>query len=203
MSPYCILGWENEHVEGQCTLQQREISEDEPLGITATSERATRTPKEDSRIADVKSTGRKRAVQVKPITGQDCEWKGLRYAGGAVIPVIGCPNGIARQVHHGPSKSTLNNRLSNLHAICDNCHGRFHTLNDQFYPEENIGDAEWLPEGECVPHDAETKATVQEILENETWWVTPRNKRTTSYPGLKEVQSMSKGEETIDRISQK
>ncbi len=176
MSPYCVLGWDEEHIEGECTLPSRQVQEDEPLGITPATER-TRAAKEDNRIADVKSTGRKRAVQVKPITGQDCEWKGLKYAGGGIFPVMGCINSKAEAVHHGYNKSTLDNRLSNLHAICAVCHNKWHVLNDPTYPEENIG-SDWYPVGVAKEHDKDTKFTPEEFISNELWWKTPKGERT-------------------------
>lgn len=129
--------------------------------------------KSNEEIKDVESTGRKRAAQAKPIgEGAICEWAGLKYAGGGELPIIGCPGNIASDRHHGPDKSTLNNAPENLHAICDFCHNRWHTLNDVFYPKQRPANgAPFLPlSGNVKPHDPDTKATQQEIAANEERW---------------------------------
>jgi hypothetical protein len=46
---------------------------------------------------------------------------------------MGCISGLQRARHHGPDKSTLNNEVGNVHRICDYCHNRWHTLNDEGY----------------------------------------------------------------------
>jgi len=125
-------------------------------------------------MKDVESTGRKRAVLAKPINpGDICEWAGLKNAGGGVMPIIGCEGNAATNVHHGPDKSVLNNDPdTNLHKICATCHNRWHTINDPFYPAKRPeGGAPFLPlSGEVIPHDAETKATPEEIVAfNKKW----------------------------------
>lgn len=184
MSPYCVVGYFEEHVDGECSLTREKTDSEEsellsePLGIMP---EVSRTPKEDKLVSDVKSTGRKRAVQVKPIPkeGMLCEWAKLRFAGGGVFPIIGCLGNNATDIHHGPDKNTLNNTLDNLHRLCSTCHNRFHTLNDPTYPPENIG-YEWLPLGQTRPHDPKTEATNEEILNNEIWWKTPKELRTSA-----------------------
>ena len=48
--------------------------------------------KELNDYADPISTGRKEAAKKFPIkTGMVCEWSWLRYAGGGIEPIIGCP----------------------------------------------------------------------------------------------------------------
>ena len=173
MSPYCILNWFDEHEAENCSLTRaQESNSEEPLGILG--EKSTRAPKADSLVGDVKSTGRKRAVLVKPIVKGEtiCEWSGLKLAGSGVFPIVGCLDNYATDIHHGPDKNTLNNVSSNLHAICSICHNRWHTLNDPTYPPENIG-YEWLPIGDIKPHDPETKFTPEEYLKAEIYWKTP------------------------------
>lgn len=95
--------------------------------------------KDPSEITDVTSTGRKRAAMLLPImTGQVCDWAGLKWAGGGVQPIVGCrgnrlaefkknedkPDGVDSrgERHHGPDKAVLNNAVGkNLHAICSSC----------------------------------------------------------------------------------
>lgn len=143
-------------------------------------------------IADVLSTGRKRAAMLYPIyEGMVCEWAGLKNAGGGVVPIIGC-NGnklspkkggdsdlVQGDVHHGPDKNTLANEPGNAHRICAYCHHRWHAANDKYYgkrPTREDGKVDgtkpFLPlsEHDWAPHDPETKATDQEIEENEIYW---------------------------------
>lgn len=153
-------------------------SEDEiPNLIPSLSTRQPGELKHAEDVRDPKSTGRKRAVLVKKIEDGDvCEWAGLAKAGGGHAPVVGCVGNPARHVHHGPNKSTLDNRLENLHKICHNCHVRWHSLNDPFYGPDTPNE-DWLPEVYWVEHDPETKATMQEILDMETYWATPKEER--------------------------
>ena len=143
-------------------------------------------------ITDVLSAGRKRAAMLYPIfDGMTCEWAGLKFAGGGVEPIIGC-NGnklsskkggegdfIQGDVHHGPDKNTLENGSGNAHRICAYCHHRWHAANDKFYgprPTRDDGKIDGtkpflpLPEYELLLHDPETKATDEEIKENEIYW---------------------------------
>lgn len=139
-------------------------------------------------ITDITSTGRKRAAALYPIfPGQMCEWAGLKNAGGGVYPIIGCkgntiaearksedlPEGVASRGdrHHGPDKNVLNNAPSNLHRICSYCHNRWHFLNNPTYklPRPPAGEP-WLPEGDWQEHDPVTKATDEEIEQNEEFW---------------------------------
>lgn len=148
------------------------------------------------------TTGRKRAGRLAPIfPGMTCEFAGLRYAGGGIVPIVGCDyNRIAKvkknsdlpegsdargELHHGPDKTTLNNGPMNLHRICANCHSRWHALNDEFYPDERPGPEEqWLPvdgDRRCWPHDNITEATAEEIAESDAWWALRTEKR-PDYP---------------------
>lgn len=132
-------------------------------------------------MKDVLSTGRKRAAMLYPITtGMVCEWAGLRYAGGGVEPIIGCAGNVLRantrdsdggDVHHGPNKSVLENSPGNVHRICKFCHHRWHALNDEYYGKERPEAGQpWYPKVDWLPHDSETKATSEEIEENEKYW---------------------------------
>lgn len=106
----------------------------------------------EGRVNDNLTTGRKRAGRLNPILpGMTCEWAGLRYAGGGIVPIVGCsgntiakvksnkdlPEGVDARgaLHHGPDKTTMNNAPGlNLHRICEICHHRWHALNDRYYP---------------------------------------------------------------------
>jgi hypothetical protein len=120
--------------------------------------------KDDDKVTDIYSTGRKRAAVAYPITeGMKCEWRELKFAGGGVEPIIGCTGNLVKNRHHGPDKNTLNNIEGNVHRICPHCHNRWHTKNDFEYEAKFSTDL-WLP------HDGETKATVAEILASEVKW---------------------------------
>lgn len=129
--------------------------------------------KEDDEVTDVESTGRKRAAIAYPIeVGKTvCEWKGLKFAGGGINPIIGCHGNLASDRHHGPDKSTLNNSAGNVHRICATDHNRWHTKNDEYYGDRPPNGQPFLPrEGTYKEHDSETKATLKEILNNEVSW---------------------------------
>lgn len=136
-------------------------------------------------VGDVLSTGRKRAKMLYPIyEGMICEWSGLRFAGGGPRPVIGCRGNLARDVHHGPDKNTLNNSPDNIHRICTSCHEHFHSLNDPTYgprPRKADGSIDGsvaylpLPEYELTPHDTQTLATEDDHALSEKYWA--RNMR--------------------------
>lgn len=138
--------------------------------------------KTGDKMKDVLSTGRHRAAKAKPIKdGMICEWAGLRYAGGGVEPIIGCNNNVLSKQrgkyarHHGPDKSVLNNTDENLHLICPTCHNRWHTLNDPYYGD-GTGDSRpeegqtWLPTVSFSQHDATTRASAGDMLNNEFMW---------------------------------
>lgn len=133
-----------------------------------------------AQMKDPLSTGRKRAAKEAPIEpGEICEWLGLRYAGGGVHPVIGCFGNDAASVHHGPDKNVINNEVGiNIHRICHVCHNRWHTLNDEFYGTRPPADEPFIPLGSnCLPHDAETKASPELMTMHEVYWKTPAKKR--------------------------
>ena len=148
------------------------------------------------------TTGRKRAGRLAPIlTGMICEWSQLRYAGGGIVPIVGCNGNVLAKVkrgadlpegtdsrgelHHGPDKTTLNNGPLNLHRICSDCHHRWHALNDDFYPEDRPGPEEpWLPvdgDHRVWPHDVVTLATNDELTKSDEWWAMRTEKR-PEYP---------------------
>lgn len=136
--------------------------------------------KAPSEITDVQSTGRKRAALAYPITeGMVCEWARLKKAGGGVTPVIGCNGNIATDRHHGPDKNTLNNTEGNVHRICATCHNRWHAANDEFYGERPGGTEPFIPLGghSWSPHDGTTKATDEEVVQNELYWSAKKIKK--------------------------
>lgn len=120
-----------------------------------------RSGKRDASLKDQQSTGRKRAAQAYPLNRDaPCEWQGLRFAGGGRFPIIGCFDRKQEARHHGPDKNTLNNEEGNIHRICVFCHNRWHTLNDPEYTPGNPGSS----------HDYRTKASIDEIANNEVYW---------------------------------
>lgn len=145
-------------------------------------------------MADPISTGRKRAaVRITDQflgEGHPCSWAGLLQAGGGVRPIVGCKGNSATDRHHGPDKSVLNNDDAlasygtNLHAICDWCHNRWHALNDKYYVPVGWKSAKvsgdprpekgrpWLPNPEYAykAHDPNTKASAEIIDAHEKWW---------------------------------
>lgn len=138
---------------------------------------------EPGEITDIVSTGRKRAAMMYPIfKDMKCEWAGLKFAGGGIEPIIGCAGNIIQPTkgpdkgdrHHGPDKNVINNSPSNVHRICSTCHNRYHAKNNRYYSQPRPpADQPWLPDeiyGECKPHDPETKATEEEIEDNERYW---------------------------------
>lgn len=134
-------------------------------------------------MADVLSTGRKRAAIAAPITeGMICEWAGLKLAGGGVYPLVGCMGNLATDRHHGPDKSVLNNAVgTNLHRICATCHNRWHTRNDIEYGERPPNGEPFIPVGkEMLLHDSETKATGEDIARNELYWVSTKLRKASN-----------------------
>lgn len=150
-----------------------------------------------SELTDDTSAGRKRAVMAAPILdGMTCEWAGLKFAGGGVIPIVGCKGTrIAKvkraedarklgfdevgHVHHGPDKNVVNNALgTNLHRICTTCHNRWHALNDAFYDKQRPHPSKpYTPNRPYYAHDAMTPVTDAERELGERWWATPRSGR--------------------------
>jgi hypothetical protein len=108
-------------------------------------------------LADVTSTGRKRVARMYPISpGQVCEWAGKKHCGGGPVPIMGCINNPATDLHHGPDKNTLNNAKAsrgigaaeNVHVVCSECHNAWHAANDPYYPEYDRQEQQaepWLP----------------------------------------------------------
>lgn len=147
-------------------------------------------------IKDVTSTGRKRAAALHPILdGMRCEWAGLMHAGGGVFPIVGCSGHTLKakgkhegnvwqgDLHHGPDKNVLHNTPGvNLHAICNQCHKRWHELNDPTYSSKRpAAGSVWTPDGEYYGHDPITASTEDDRLLNEQWWSIPVDER-PEYP---------------------
>lgn len=171
-----------------------------------------REAEDDEReITNNLTTGRKRAGRLVPImTGMVCEWSHLRYAGGGIMPIVGCdgnklakvkrgadlPPGIDSrgELHHGPDKATLNNAPgSNLHRICSECHHRWHALNDRYYDKVRpAADQPWVPEeqyGRVWPHDPISLATEEQMDTSEEWW-NLRTENRPEYPFGRESESV-------------
>jgi hypothetical protein len=168
----CVVGYHSEcwHPEGTACCCKELLTQK----FEEAKERGGQVKSADS-VTDIESTGRKRAAAIAPIEeGMPCEWRNLKFAGGGVVPIMGCMAGIAKDRHHGPNKSTLANHLGNLHRICSHCHNRWHTLNDAYYGDRPVGEEAMnyfpLPEYEYKEHDSVTKASYQELAENEIMW---------------------------------
>lgn len=130
--------------------------------------------KEANEVTDHESTGRKRAAKLFPIQkGMPCEWRGLKVAGGGVMPIVGCLLGDAKAIHHGPNKSTLANFVGNVHRICDQCHNRWHTVNDKYYTGERPPGISYYPldEYEVFEHLPFVYATDAELAKSEVAWL--------------------------------
>lgn len=125
-------------------------------------------------VGDLQSTGRKRAEKMAPIyDNMPCEWRNLLLAGGGVIPIVGCRNGVATNRHHGPNKSTLANWIGNLHRICADCHNRWHARNDKFYAKERPAGNYYLPlspEDGPVEHNGHIPADAGTLAYSEVAW---------------------------------
>jgi len=120
--------------------------------------------------------GRARAEDIAPIEeGMVCEWAMLKYAGGGIVPIVGCEGNIAEDRHHGPDKSTLNNNPGvNLHRVCVHCHNRWHYKNDMYYGDRPDDNSTYLPtSGEVQEHDRFTQASPRDVLASNTWWSLP------------------------------
>lgn len=113
--------------------------------------------KADEDIKDLKSTGRKRAAVLYPLDRDaSCEWRGLAFAGGGLMPIPGCVAGTQSHRHHGPILLTTANVEGNVHRICTSCHNRWHHLNDPFVLDY-MGTVLWRP------HDENTQLEPEEI----------------------------------------
>lgn len=158
-------------------------------------------------MVDDPSAGRKRAAQLAPIMrGMRCEWSGLKFAGGGVIPILGCQETTLADVktqelarekgaddvghrHHGPDKAVMNNAVGvNLHRVCSACHNRWHALNDKFYAKDRPPTAEpYLPLMPYYAHDPFTVYTGDEYKIAEAWWAKPVAER-GPYPFVPEAR---------------
>lgn len=152
-------------------------------------------------LSDDTSAGRKRAAMSAPIlNGMECEWSGLKFAGGGVIPIVGCngtrlanvkktedakalgENHEVGHIHHGPDKSVINNAPgTNLHRICSVCHNRWHALNDEFYGDRPHPSIPFIPTRRYFPHDPTTPALEVDVAVASAWWGLPKAKR-AAYP---------------------
>ena len=143
-----------------------------PVGVVFEGNKRGGPVKENDQVTDVLSTGRKRAAVAFPLDPHaDCEWRGLKFAGGGFSPIVGCVEGKQVNRHHGPDKSVLNNEIGNVHRICATCHNRWHARNDEAYGERPPNGLPFLPRmGDCLSHDGETKATDEDIVKAELEW---------------------------------
>lgn len=156
------------------------------VGIEGITTPQNHQPKE---LKDEKSTGRKRAARLYPITaGADCEWMGHKNCGGGRRPIIGCYDGKQQHRHHGPVKKTTRNEQGNVHRICTSCHVRWHELNDLIYDEKDYGLLPHLPE----------KATDQEIISNDLEWKSGRMGKKFELASSKNIEKFKEKLEVED-----
>lgn len=142
---------------GQCCCATKEEIRKEIASGNTGARDGMLWSKDDGNIVDAKSTGRKRAAKLYPIEPEkECEWQGLRFAGGGLFPIIGCKEGKQKHRHHGPDLSTLNNAEGNVHRICNICHNRWHADNDAFILEFD-GTIVWSP------HDPVSMASAEDL----------------------------------------
>ena len=169
------------------------------------AEKASRV-KQPHEVTDITSTGRKRSDEIAEMMlpvfegTTTCAWAGLKFAGGGAVPIVGCTGNLLvvtrklsdehrekglhrRELHHGPDKNTLNNSPGiNLHNTCDECHHRWHALNDEFYAKERPPASD--PHLPLVPywqHDALTAATDEDRAAFVAWFALPPAQR-PEYP---------------------
>jgi hypothetical protein len=125
--------------------------------------------KDDDKVTDVHSTGRKRAALLFPLDKDaPCEWRGKKNCGGG-LPIHGCINGFQQDRHHGPDKTTLNNSVGNVHRICKKCHKRWHFTNDDVYDKESYVKTAHEPED----------ATYDELRSYELKWIATKRGHVT------------------------
>lgn len=128
------------------------------------------------------SAGRRRAGNIMKIPeGYVCEWALLEFAGGGITPIVGCAGNTAADLHHGPDKGTLNNEPGiNLHRVCEQCHNRWHELNDDYYGPRPAGNIDYFPKpefGTCEPHDRITRAESATVFASDRWWGASKSDR--------------------------
>jgi len=137
-----------------CDGTMPDSDELQPLELAEISVGRGAKQKSGDQMKDVLSTGRKRAAVLYAIQpGQLCDWRWQKGCGGGIVPIIGCSGRPTTNIHHGPDKSTINNRPDNISSICAYCHNLWHAKNDPFYGEERIAEGKpWLPNKGGVIH---------------------------------------------------
>lgn len=158
----CGRGFHDECINDGCVNCHPEfISAIRSLTATGTKGHIGAPIKDPENIKDRHSTGRKRAAKEYPLfREQACEWQGKKNCGGGKFPIVGCISGLQQHRHHGPNKDTLRNDPGNIHRICNNCHARWHALNDPGYNE-----VEWAK----LLHAPEPAGEI-ELMANEAQW---------------------------------
>lgn len=137
-------------------------------------------PQNIGELSDPRSTGRKRAARMFPITpGMVCEWANLKNVGFSPRNIVGCMGNPASDIHHGPDKNTLNNSKTsrgigigeNVHLICSWCHNAIHAANNKLYPDYDRvldQDKPWLPMPDIEWDDrVPIPATFEELVAEE------------------------------------
>jgi hypothetical protein len=155
----CLTKCKKCHPEANVPPAELE-DKDSDNALADQQEDSPRKPKK-SNLKDPKSTGRKRAARLYPITpGDPCEWRGKKNCGGGLRPIVGCYEGNQQHLHHGPIKDTVRNELGNVHRICTSCHVHWHELNDLIYVQADY---------ELLPHNP-VEASDQELIQNTLEW---------------------------------
>lgn len=158
---------------------------DQPVIIEGGEKRGPGRPQlSGDAMENVLSAGRHRAQRALPnIANTPCQWRGLLYAGGGVVPIVGCSDGLIDGTdygrHHGPNKSVLDNTVGvNLHGLCTSCHNRWHALNDEYYGKRPPNGEPFIPlEHEMKAHDPKTRATELQLIQHQLWWDTKKKDR--------------------------
>src|SRR5258708_18225010 len=127
--------WEGQLESASCYLEQ---SEKEVFSLRVSTSGPGRPWKPDDEVEDPRSTMRKRAQTILKVErgihiNDPCEWSGLANVGGGRHPIVGCRKGRVRHIHHGPHKDWYHNTPDNLSEICNFCHNRWHSRNDDCY----------------------------------------------------------------------
>lgn len=104
--------------------------------------------KQDHKIKDPHSTGRKRAAVLFPLDRDSpCEWQDASVGnpmGGGPRPITTGCNNLQSHRHHGPNRNTLDNSEGNVHRVCSLCHNRWHAQNNKILDMLEKSGEQWI-----------------------------------------------------------